>query len=172
METKSAIHKLGEKQSPNPTGKSADLGDFRIEKTGQDATEGYTTFTKIDHEAEEKQKEDDRKEMEEEAKKEDAKSTLVSVLICVLHPLSADSPCHFIAEQGTARSSGQARSQPVWRQLRRIHEQFAVPSLYIHSSMSIMNLQLELSDRERQRRARRSAPAFRRACILTTSNQS
>jgi hypothetical protein len=62
--------------------KSADLGDFRITKTERSsAEEGYTKFTKIDHEAEAKKKEEDRKEKEEQAKKEDAKPTVVSLAL-------------------------------------------------------------------------------------------
>ncbi|ORY79804.1 hypothetical protein BCR35DRAFT_95701 [Leucosporidium creatinivorum] len=76
MERRNAVLKLGEKGVAAPTGKSADLGDYRITKTDRSsAEEGYTKFTKIDHEAEEKKKEEDRKEMEEEAKKSDAKPT-------------------------------------------------------------------------------------------------
>lgn len=104
MQRRNAVQKLGEKGPGAPTGlvispllalisrwgklsadspslplsKSADLGDFRITKTDRSsAEEGYTTFTKIDHEAEEKKKEEDRKELEEEAKKQDAKPTAV-----------------------------------------------------------------------------------------------
>lgn len=52
---------------------------MRLTKTDTSATEGYTTFSKIDREAEEKQKEKDIQEKEEEAKKTDAKPTAVSL---------------------------------------------------------------------------------------------
>lgn len=54
------------------------------------ADEGYTTFSKIDHEAEAKKKEEAHKELEEEAKKKDAKPTIVRRVNSTTLTLPAD----------------------------------------------------------------------------------